>query len=84
MVAPLSRQNPGYLPAVLLTLLELPAQGRGAAEGKTTDAPPGAACPAPAHTGSRAASGLRSDSCTAGVSEKSRLPDNTERPKLHL
>jgi hypothetical protein len=40
MVAPLSRQNPRYLPAVLLALLESLAPGGGAAEGQTTGAPP--------------------------------------------
>ena len=56
MAAPLSRQNSGYLPAVLLALLESSAKGRGSAEGKTTDAPQGPWA-APAHTGPRAASG---------------------------
>ena len=38
MAAPLSRQNTGYLPWVLLALLESPSEGREAAEG-ITDAP---------------------------------------------
>ena len=83
LVAPLYGQNAGYLPAVLLALLESPPQGSGAAAGKTTGAPQGA-WPAPAHPGPRAANGCRCDSFLARVPEEARLPDHAERPKLRL
>src|SRR5664279_4692229 len=76
MAAPLSRQTTGHLPWVLLALLESLPKGREtaqAAEGITD-----------AHTDPRATNGCRCDSVIARVQEKTRLPDNAERPKLCL
>src|SRR5580658_10440948 len=87
MVAPLSRQNPGYLPTVLLTLLESPAKGRGAAdaEGKSSGTLQdfwSAASPSPAHRCPMVANGFRCDSCLARLPEEPRLSDHTERPEF--
>jgi len=83
LVAPLSGQNPRYLPAVLLALLESPAAGRETAEDQTTTGPQDGR-PAAAHTNPRATTGCRCNPFIARISEERRLPDDTERPELRL
>lgn len=83
LVAPLSGQNPRYLPAVLLALLESPAAGRETAEDQTTTGPQDGR-PAAAHTDPRATTGCRCNPFIARISEERRLPDAAERPELRL